>query len=285
MTAEATADGLLAQLGNDPTVTDIEPVRQVDLPAGTAYLLRCSQADEPNSSYLLAADDALLLMACTTREARPEDDWLSIAETIGFLPEPASGSDSPSPLLAGGHVERRADGFAVVFPEEWDVTDLPAAFSDEQPEVVDEHGSRGRVRTLLLADDPDSDTGCALIDFTDVAKASPPWTSVDDAVSSRRTALAEEPDAGAPATTFIDLPAGRAGRLDVTLGGQDTSRYYISDGAAWFSLSCASSEPPDDRWLSIAETFSFLPVEPSGVVAQSPSPPSVPSQSPTATPL
>jgi hypothetical protein len=40
----------------------------------------------PTSTYLLGTDEFLVMMLCTTGDLRPEDDWLSIAETIEFLP-------------------------------------------------------------------------------------------------------------------------------------------------------------------------------------------------------
>ena len=212
--------------------------------------------------YYPAPDGAVALLCSAPSELglAPEADWTAMARSLEFLPESVSGSFSPSRPLSDGRIERPGDGFAVVFPVGWEVTDLPAVFS-QGPEA-EEEGGRGRVRFVLMADDPYTDAICALIDFTEVATASPPWASVDAAVAARRAELTEEPGVGAPATTFIDLPAGRAGRLDVTRGSQDSSRWYFSDGAAWFSLSCTSSEPPDDRWLSIAETFEFLPTKP-----------------------
>jgi hypothetical protein len=43
--------------------------------------------------------------------------------------------------------------------------------------------------------------------------------------------------AAEPSTTYLDLPAGRTGRIDQVVGDQDDSRYYFSEGMAWFSLS------------------------------------------------
>ena len=37
--------------------------------------------------------------------------------------------------------------------------------------------------------------------------------------------------------------------------------YLDNDGHAAAALLCRSDEPPDDGWLSIAETFEFLPAE------------------------
>ena len=43
--------------------------------------------------------------------------------------------------------------------------------------------------------------------------------------------------------------------------GTDSREYLFTDRTTWFRLSCSSTDPPDDRWLSIAETFEFLPEE------------------------
>jgi hypothetical protein len=48
---------------------------------------------------------------------------------------------------------------------------------------------------------------------------------------------------------FLDLPAGEAALVDI----------HYDDANRWFVLQCGTEDPPEDRWLSIAETFEFLP--------------------------
>jgi len=66
----------------------------------------------------------------------------------------------------------------------------------------------------------------------------------------------------AAVVTDADLAAGRAAALDVLYDDGRASREYLfTDTTAWLRLSCVSNEPPDERWLSVAETFEFLPAE------------------------
>lgn len=74
------------------TLMDIRP-RFVQLPTGTAYHIRLSRRAEsdpdewrPASYYLIDLEGVIVEAYCDTRDARPEDDWLSIVETIEHLP-------------------------------------------------------------------------------------------------------------------------------------------------------------------------------------------------------
>lgn len=69
------------------------------------------------------------------------------------------------------------------------------------------------------------------------------------------TGRLQEQDAGA-----IDLPDARAIAIDMSYrGGRDNRDYLITHGERWFALVCGSMTAPEDRWLSIAESFDFLP--------------------------
>lgn len=81
------------EMYDEDPLARVEQPQSIDLPAGPAYLLRMSEQFypdvdvwEPSSAYLLGKDETLLAAYCTTEGARPEDDWLSIVETIEFLP-------------------------------------------------------------------------------------------------------------------------------------------------------------------------------------------------------
>ena len=80
-------------LVDDPVAREVEPPRLIDLPAGPAYHIRLQEQLEPGveswtptSLYMLEADGRGLLVDCMRFVARPDDDWLSIVETIEFLP-------------------------------------------------------------------------------------------------------------------------------------------------------------------------------------------------------
>jgi hypothetical protein len=55
----------------------------------------------------------------------------------------------------------------------------------------------------------------------------------------------------------------RAGRIEsVDADGDHLTQYDLNDGDRWVSIGCTTSaNPPDDSWLSIAETFEFLPAQ------------------------
>ncbi len=44
------------------------------------------EESSPTSAYVLAMGDGVFMAVCNTYAARPDDDWLSIVETIEFLP-------------------------------------------------------------------------------------------------------------------------------------------------------------------------------------------------------
>jgi hypothetical protein len=72
--------------------------------------------------------------------------------------------------------------------------------------------------------------------------------------------VAARPKGETPESTYLDLPAGRSGRVDWALHGEDSySGYSFTDGATSLRLVCLAKDPPADRWRSIAETFEFLP--------------------------
>jgi pimeloyl-ACP methyl ester carboxylesterase len=63
-----------------------------------------------------------------------------------------------------------------------------------------------------------------------------------------------------PEFAVMDLPAGRTGHISATdVDGRANDAYIYSDAKVWIRMECWSFNPPDDRWLSIAETFEFLP--------------------------
>ena len=63
--------------------------------------------------------------------------------------------------------------------------------------------------------------------------------------------------------TLLRLDAGEAARIDLELGGTEVAQQYlIRSGDTFYQLACLKDEGlPDPRWLSIAESFEFLPGE------------------------
>jgi len=156
------------------------------------------------------------------------------------------------PTIASGRIEQPADGFAVTFPLDWEVQQVSAGGNEY---LLDDDTL---LRSALAA--TSTDGICTVSDFTALAEAPPAWTSLEDAIAPE-TSYAEGMDEIASVdTTFMVLPAGRTGCIDVVdTDGWESRGYYYKHGEAWFLLSCGAENPPDDRWLTIAETFEFLP--------------------------
>ena len=91
-TAQKVAELQYDSFIDDPLARDVEPPQHIDLPAGLASHLRMSgRADSDaewmsSSMYVLDQNEGVLVAVCGTYDDHPEDDWLSIAETIEFLP-------------------------------------------------------------------------------------------------------------------------------------------------------------------------------------------------------
>ena len=151
---------------------------------------------------------------------------------------------------------------AVTFPGDWE---------------VQVNGVRGRAssrdRVLLTATRVDWGAAdpfsayqeCELRDFTKEANSPPAYKSVEDYLNVADWAismLGNDEMAAYFETQVMDLRAGEVGCMDLAVELSpgfivDTRSYIFSDGKTWFDLACSSAGAPDDRWLSIAETFRF----------------------------
>jgi len=101
---------------------------------------------------------------------------------------------------------------------------------------------------------------CHVSDITSLAAEPPVFITLADAVDNIML-REDDPEVVSVDTAFMDLPAGRVARVDTMWeGGWDERDYVFKHGATWFLLQCGSASAPEDRWLSIAETFEFLPV-------------------------
>jgi len=67
---------------------------------------------------------------------------------------------------------------------------------------------------------------------------------------------------GEPELTFVELPSGRVGRLDIGLSLPEfetaSTAYLLTDGVSVHTLTCTDLERPADAWLGIAKSFEFL---------------------------
>ena len=90
---EAFMDRLFLTVANNELVTDVERPTPVNLAAGPGWMLAAMSqnpydADDwgPTVIYVAEGGDDAFSVVCTG-PVRPDDDWLSIAETFEFLPE------------------------------------------------------------------------------------------------------------------------------------------------------------------------------------------------------
>ena len=169
--------------------------------------------------------------------------------------QPVAAEPTPPPDATSQRIEVAEAGFAVTFPLDWEVT-------------IDTSDLRGDGGTFAVVSgrEPASDVTCEVYlygpctgsPFGDCAAGLDEWAArmvayFDGDESSSRT----------DESTAMDLPAGYTVRVDTEWidEGAFGSSYLLTDGQVADSLLCRGSERPEDRWLSIAETFEFLPAE------------------------
>ena len=163
--------------------------------------------------------------------------------------------ESAAPPSFGQRVEVSEAGFAVTFPIDWEV-------SIDTSDVPGEGGTFAVVSGREAASDVTCEVylygPCTGSLFGDCAAAL-------DEVAARMVAYFEgdESSSRTDESTSMDLPAGYAVRVDTEWMDEGVfgSSYLLTDGKVHDSLLCRGSERPEDRWLSIAESFEFLPAE------------------------
>ena len=261
---EGYAELMYGAMVAEPRARDVEPPQRIDLPGGPAYLVRGSRQPDPGvdewgsmSGYLLATDEVVLVLGCTTDDASPDDDWLSIAESIELEGgPPATSSDRAEALI---RVEVPEATVALELPESWTVD-----IEMEEISRVDMEPGELIGTSILVAYGPGHLPMCGLF----VQESSEPlyWLpGVLEALASGRGAFREGED---HTPVPVELPAGTAVKVahvsrslvDWPLGFVE---YFIAADDRFYVLFCATmpSLVPDDDWLSIAETFEFLPAE------------------------
>lgn len=176
-----------------------------------------------------------------------------------------------APFVAPQHVDRPAAGFAIAFPLDWEYADAAGADAEEwwdRQKVEDVHAYHEQVVAdggVLLARtrSPFVFHLCVLYDITDDATRPPAWTSLAHVPSDAQDWTTDSDWARDVRTTFLELPAGQALRADVQwTDGTRESSYYFMKGTRWFRLACGTDDrPPEDRWLSIAESFELRPAD------------------------
>jgi len=183
---------------------------------------------------------------------------------------------SPDPIGLGERVEVADAGYALTAPDGW-LTILPSAedagaiieaFRDIDPalaETTETALASGVEFSLLMFGATDAESGfwenCNVIGSASDGESLESILARDEeGASALGDRLASGPDA-----TMLDLAVGAVARLDYGLQypGLETAHaaYYFTDGSTFHLMTCTHVERAEDDWLSIAETFEFLPAE------------------------
>jgi hypothetical protein len=280
------ADSLAEWYLDNPLARDVEPLQLVDLPAGPAYVVRMLQRSEPDtdvwwpsSHYVLRGDGFFVEAYCWSGDARPEDDWLSIVETIEILPLMAL---EPPPWV-GGRVEMPEHGFAVTLPDEWVGFDTAvdaarqlrlaarllerSVWSSDDAWWVDDLASQASRGVPLVSEHATIDSRCELgpstlgMSFYDAAEYHYDWY--------RDSPTTQDVKPG-----FVDLPVGTAYHIGMVYqDGADpevwwpASHYVLGTGTTPLEVYCHGTDArAQDDWPSIVEALELLPLEESAPI-------------------
>ncbi len=177
----------------------------------------------------------------------------------------------------GGRVEVPEAGYAVTLPDDWvyvrptaaDTTAILEAVTAIAPDLatfVEAGLARGASVSLVAIAPIRADAAFTM--NCNVVDSPSGGLSLDLRVAGEVAAyraLGDVLTAG-PDVSTLDLPAGPAARLDAGLSvpgyEASSSSYLYPDGAAFHTLTCTDLGWPADHWLSIAETFEFIPTKP-----------------------
>ena len=193
--------------------------------------------------------------------------WLTVVAlvtcplVVGPGPVALGQTSSPSPAASAGVTDvpgrfvLSEGGYAVTFPEGWEVQVHPVDWSPVP---------------VVRAEEPREDDGSGGIAFCEVKVAGPCGDSCSTLVDGWAASEVDWWEGGTEvpvpsiiASEALSLPAVHAVRVDVRYDDDwGRSIYMLTDGQVAATLLCIAPAPPDDGWLSVAETFEFLPAEP-----------------------
>jgi hypothetical protein len=234
----------------DESVVHLESPRVVELPAAEARLVTYGRIGEEAAFYLGEKDGVAFDIWCAGAE-RPDDDWLSVAAAFEWLPVPVQRVATPR------------QGASIEVPTSWDVmTDV-----DFLPDARLSSSSGLRVTDWLRAGAAQSGESCSVFVWT-------PGPDVHVELDAEVAGLLADygVDTGidilTPVPEPILFPAGSAVRLRVVsdegrppAGITYIDTYFIARDGVLVDVGCSGPDPHHDRWLSIAETLEFAPVE------------------------
>jgi len=152
----------------------------------------------------------------------------------------------------GQSVEVLEAGVAVTYPSDWIVELAPWDSYRPEANLVGV--------TQVMAHDPTDGERCDLftqrtIDGRDV--------SLDDETEGFIERVKADPETRLlPTTTNSVPPMGMTSRVDFEGHGSSYSYWHVADGVFLHQLACSSTDPPEDRWRSIADTLEAVATEP-----------------------
>ncbi len=184
----------------------------------------------------------------------------------------ASQGPSPGPVGMGGRVEMPEYGFALTLPDDWlwvrhsvEGFDTIAAMIEGLTGTVPGEGFGTFYEWL---DEPKPLLGIFMMDGGTVDQTCyvGPVALSDSTLDEWAADMARDLEARSEVPDDIVLadvylPAGRGIRIDYRYSGfGSVSTYWLGRDPVFYAIGCQSfGVPPEDRWLSIAETIDFLP--------------------------
>ena len=169
------------------------------------------------------------------------------------------------PVIGSGRIERPEHGFALTFPASWTVQE--ATPEGAQTILGEEVLPEGQ--SIVLAAERLGRSGTCFVLADDPSVRDDP-TLLATYASTSEMELSEGGWYDEVDRTPVDLVAGPGWRLDASNETWTSSVYVLRGPGAIYALVCRAADPPEGRWLSIAETFEFLPDAATGSVPSSP---------------
>lgn len=163
-------------------------------------------------------------------------------------------------MAPDGRVVLPDPGIALAFPDGWLLEARPTADSVGLTSVLDPE-SRAMLVPVVAAAPGHRHDRCVVVDIALLVQTRSDWSTLDDVVDGFRAVLRSDSRWIGLDTAFIDLPAGRVGRIlrDRVGEAESVSTYVFTRADTWFFLECVAHSAPSEDWRSIAETFEFLP--------------------------
>lgn len=151
-------------------------------------------------------------------------------------------------------------GIALTFPDDW-LLESPPSMDGGGLTAVLGPDQRDLVVPLVTAVPPTRHDRCVVVDIAPLVEAQLGWRTLDDVVADFERLLADDARWVDLDSEFLELPAGRAGRLSRAVDGEAASvtTYVFTRVEAWFLLECSAQTVPPPAWHTLAESFEFLP--------------------------